>query len=380
MSHMNVSVAAAAERAVLAQVGGAGVVGPRAESLAELHRLAESAGASVRATCVQRHGRPKPAMLMGQGKLDELGALCQKHRADLVIFDNDLTPSQMANLDQALGLKVIDRAELVLQVFARRARTREAQIQVEMAQLQYLMPRLSVTTKTMSRQRGGIGMRGPGETPLEMRARRVRPRIEHLKNLLERIAVQRETQAHLRRQLPSVALVGYTNVGKSTLLNALTDARVYVDDRLFATLDATARPVELPDGQRAIVSDTVGFIRSLPHHLIASFRSTLAEVREADLVVHLADATQVNAQRQIAVVEQTLREIGSELIPRMLVFNKIDALPKARVPEELSNAYPGALAISATQNTGLNDLLAEVAVFLAQPQAVGSSQIGQSLS
>ena len=354
---LNSSVLAATkERAVLAQVGGAGIRGPSEESLEELSRLAESAGAEVLGTCVQRHGKPRASMLMGQGKLDQLGLLCREKNIDLVIFDNDLTPSQMANLDRALGVKVIDRTELVLQVFAGRAHTHEAQIQVEMAQLQYLMPRLAATTKQMSRQRGGIGILGAGEAPLEVRSRNVRTRIKHLKDTLNTIAIQRRIQNKRRRQLPSAALVGYTNVGKSTLLNALTDAQVYVDDRLFATLDSTSRPVELPGGQRIIISDTVGFIRSLPHQLIASFRSTLSEVREADVIVHVVDATHSGVRRQIQVVQETLQEIGAQRIPRMLVFNKIDLVPGCTVPKELRKDYPDSPAISAFRNIGLTDL------------------------
>lgn len=358
------------ERAILAQVGNIGIRGSHEESLQELRRLAESAGAKVVATCVQQHGKIRPSMLMGQGKLDELGALCQKRHADLVIFDNDLTPAQMANLDLALGVKVIDRSELVLQVFAGRARTREAQIQVEMAQLQYLMPRLAITTKKMSRQRGGIGMRGPGETPLEMRARNVRARIKHLKDILKHITVEREIQSRKRRQMPSVALVGYTNVGKSTLLNALTDSNVYVDDRLFATLDATARLVELPHRLRVIFNDTVGFIRNLPHHLIASFRSTLTEVREADLIIHLADISQSGVRLQIEVVDETLREIGAAHLPSILLFNKIDLMPQSKLPEEIQKDYPGSKPISAAHNVGLSELLNTVASRLSEQLAV----------
>lgn len=352
------------ERTVLAQVATAGIKGPRRESLEELRRLAESAGAIVVEVCVQTHGKARPSMLMAQGKLDELGELCRTNNADLVIFDNDLTAAQMVNLDLALGVKVIDRTELVLQVFARRARTREAQLQVEIAQLQYLMPRMAVSTKKMSRQRGGIGMRGPGETPLEMHERHLRPRIRHLKVKLQHIAVQHETQTRKRRKLPSLALVGYTNVGKSTLLNALTSAEVYVDDRLFATLDATARPIILPDGRRAIATDTVGFIRGLPHHLIASFRSTLSDVVEADVIVHIADASHEGVHRQIDVVEETLREIGADRPRRILALNKIDLLPDHTLPDDLREAHPGAVAISASKGIGLADLLDAVAAGL----------------
>ena len=349
------------ERAVLAQVATAGIQGSREESLLELGRLADTAGAKVVGTCVQKSGKPRSSMLMGQGKLDQLGAQCRDLEADLAIFDNDLTPTQMANLDSALGVKVIDRTELVLQVFARRARTKEAQTQVELAQLQYLKPRLAITTKKMSRHRGGIGMRGPGESALEMRARRVQSRIKHLKDTLKHIAAERETQSRLRRQLPSIAVVGYTNVGKSTLINALTDAHVYVDDRLFATLDATARAIRLPGGRDATVSDTVGFIRHLPHDLIASFRSTLSEVCEADVVVHIADASHHEMPNQIGVVEDTLEEIGATEVPRVLALNKVDLVPDADALAELSEAYPGALLVSAAKRKGLDTLLSAAA-------------------
>lgn len=348
------------ERAVLAQVGGAGIQGSRQESLEELARLADTSGAVVVGTCVQSSGKPRASILMGQGKLDDLGAMCREEGAQLVIFDNELSASQMANLDKALGVKVIDRTELVLQVFARRARTKEAQTQVELAQLEYLMPRLAVTTKRMSRQRGGIGMRGPGEAPLEMRSRQVRGRIKHLKETLKDIVTQRETQSKQRKRLPSIALVGYTNVGKSTLINALTDANVYVDDRLFATLDATTRGIELPGGRKATISDTVGFIRQLPHHLVASFRSTLAEVAEADVVVHVADLTQKNMATQIQVVQETLEEIGAAENPTVLALNKTDALADEAEAGDILGDYPDALAISALKKKGLKKLMTAV--------------------
>ena len=358
------------ERAVLVQV-----VLPRTstadadDSLTELARLADTAGAQVVAQTAQHRKKPTAALYVGKGKLVEVAALCREHDANLVIFDNDLGPSQMRNLDFGLGLKVIDRTELILQIFARRARTHEAQLQVELAQLEYLRPRLRTDVRRpLARQRGGIGLRGPGETPLERRSSRVRQRINHLRKHLEEVSDARARTRQRRAELPSLVLVGYTNSGKSTLLNALTDARVHVDDRLFATLDATARAIRLKQGRKAVLSDTVGFIRNLPHHLVASFRSTLAAAREADLLIQVADTPHPHLREHLAVVSEALNEIGAADVPRLIAFNKVDEVDDSALLDELSELGPQATFISALQGLGLDTLLARVSQMLRKPR------------
>ncbi len=278
-----------AERALL--VGHAGRDGPDLpRSLDELRRLADTAGARVLGELVQRRGDVHPPTFLGKGKLAELKELAEDRAADLVVFNDDLTPSQVRNLEKELGTKVVDRSELILDIFARRARTRESRLQVELAQLQYQLPRLTGMWKHLERQAGGIGTRGPGETQLETDRRFVRERIARLKHALEGVERERETQRRRRRERFRAALVGYTNAGKSTLFNALTRAGVFVEDRLFATLDATTRQLVSPTRELVLLTDTVGFIRKLPHHLVASFHSTLTEAVEADLLLHVVDA------------------------------------------------------------------------------------------
>ncbi len=348
---------AAGERALLVQaILGRQVPGAAADSLAELERLANTAGAAVAGSITQRRERPDAAFFIGEGKLAEIQLACREARANLVIFDNELAPVQVNNLDLALGVKVIDRTELILQIFARRARTAEAQIQVELAQLQYLAARIPVSVR-QQRFQGGIGMRGPGESPFQLRKAPILARITILKRKLREIQ-QRRQQTRTRRPWPAVSLVGYTNSGKSTLLNALTDARAYVDDRLFATLDTTSRLVSLPGRRRAMLSDTVGFIRHLPHGLVASFRSTLEEIRDADLLLVVADAGHTHVRDQLAVVRATLAEIGADAVPALLLLNKADrAEARAALPGLLRD-YPEAAPISALRREGL-DLLRE---------------------
>ena len=343
------------ERALLVQV----VVGRSgrevaADSLEELERLADTAGAVVVGTLSQNREAPHPKYFIGSGKIDEVKVVCQKTGANRVIFDNNLSPVQVNNLDMALGVKVIDRTEVILQIFARRARSAEAQIQVELAQLQYLVSRLPVSEK-QARFTGGIGMKGPGESPLKLRNAPIRARIRDLQGKLEAIQ-ERRHRTRARRPWPTVSLVGYTNAGKSTLLNSLAEAGAYVDDRLFATLDTKSRLIHLPDMRQVLVTDTVGFIRNLPHGLIASFRSTLEEVGQSDLLLHVADAGHPYVTEHCEVVFDTLREIGADQVPALLVFNKCDRPEAQAALPGLLRHFPEALAISALAQEGLAQL------------------------
>lgn len=350
------------ERAVLVGLvvpGRGGYSDP--ESLEELRRLAETAGAEVVDVLTQERPRPDPATLIGRGKVAELRALVEREAADLVVFDEELTPAQQRNLEEELGVKVLDRTALVLDIFARRARTREGRLQVELAQMTYLLPRLVGKGVLLSRLGGGIGTRGPGETQLETDRRRVRRRIDELRARIEEVARARRTQRRARQQaeIPVVALVGYTNAGKSTLLNALSGAQVFVEDKLFATLDPTARRARLPDGRPVVLVDTVGFLRKLPTQLVAAFRATLEEVTEADALVHVLDVSHPAWERQRQAVEELLEELGADGKPTVLALNKTDRLPADRVAELV--ARTGGVPISALRRTGLEELLARVA-------------------
>ena len=282
-------------------------------------------------TLVQRLRTPHPRLYLGKGKADELAAMVKRLDADLVIFDEELSPAQGKNLETHLGVRVMDRAELILDIFATRARTREARLQVELAQLEYLLPRLRRMWSHLSRIRGGIGLRGPGETQLETDRRLIGTRIADLKRKIKDISLARATQRKRRAGSFRAALVGYTNAGKSSLLEALSGSRQFVEDRLFATLDSATRTVDLGDGYEALVTDTVGFIRKLPHHLVASFRSTLEEAREADVLLHVVDASHPEAEAHRAVVMEVLEELGLHERPQIMVFNKIDLLPEAEL-------------------------------------------------
>jgi len=329
-------------------------------SLEELALLADTAGARVVGTLVQRRGTIHPATFVGKGKLDELKALIETRDAEVVIFDDDLSPAQVRNLEQAAQRKVIDRSELILDIFARRARTRESRLQVELAQLEYTLPRLAGMWRHLERQAGGIGTRGPGETQLETDRRLVRERIARLKGALEGVERERETQRQRRRREFRAALVGYTNAGKSTLFNALTRAGVFVEDRLFATLDSTTRQMVSPERDVALLTDTVGFIRKLPHHLVASFHSTLVEAVEADLLVHVIDAADPDFRRQIAAVDDVLDDLLRDpRPPRLLVFNKCDRLDEDEAAA-LRAEFDGCRVVSATTREGLDGLRAEL--------------------
>ena len=345
------------ERAVLA--GRAVRVARRAkegEALTELRLLAETAGAVVAGEVVQRRSPIRASTFLSKGKMDEVRGLAAESGATLLLLDDDLSPGQARNLEEELKIMVVDRSGLILDIFARRARTREARLQVELAQLEYLLPRLTRMWSHLSRLGGGIGTRGPGETQLEVDRRRIRERIAKLKRELEGVVRERRVQRKGRRDCHKVSLVGYTNAGKSTLFNALTRAHVYVEDQLFATLDPTTRAFAAEGGARALVTDTVGFIRKLPPHLVASFRATLEEVAEADLLLHVVDAAEPDPEAHIRAVETVLESIGALERPRLLVFNKIDAIADEEALLGLRARYPGASFVSAATRTGLADL------------------------
>lgn len=335
--------------------------------LEELRALAESAGAEVVGQVFQRRKRPVPATLLGRGKVEELKAELAATGAELVVFDNDLSPAQGKNLEDTLGVRVLDRSELILDIFSERARTREAKLQVELAQLQYLLPRLRRMWTHLSRIRGGIGLRGPGETQLEVDRRVIRDRIATLRSKLADVEKRRELQRRGRREAWNVALVGYTNVGKSTIMNRLAHERLRVENRLFATLDATTRRVILPDGEELLLTDTVGFIRDLPHHLVASFRATLEEVVHADLLLHVVDVSDPDHVRQMRVVESVLEELGVGGTPVLHVFNKLDRVPpveRAPVRARIRAEDPNAVAASAIEPRGLLELERALAEFV----------------
>ena len=301
------------------------------ESLAEFRELLVSAGGEVAAELLQRRPRPDPATLIGSGKVEEIAAVAASTNADLVLFDHDLTATQLRNLEAALPCRVLDRTQLILDIFARHARTREGQLQVELAQLEYMLPRLTGRGKAMSQLGGGIGTRGPGETQLETDRRRIQRRIDQLKRDLEAVRRVRRQQRQRREAVPvpTVALVGYTNAGKSTLFNTVTGAQVLESARMFATLDPKLRAIELPSRRRVLLSDTVGFIRNLPHTLVTSFRATLEEVAQAEVLIHVRDAASSYGEEQKAQVEKVLGELESLSKPRIEVLNKIDLLPEA---------------------------------------------------
>ena len=337
------------------------------ESLDEFRDLVTSAGATVAAELLQRRPHPDPARLVGSGKVEEIAAVAASAGADLVLFDHDLTPTQLRNLGDALPCRVLDRTQLILDIFARHARTREGQLQVELAQLEYLLPRLVGRGKSMSQLGGGIGTRGPGETQLETDRRRIQRRIDQLKLDLEAVRRVRREQRKRREAVPvpTVALVGYTNAGKSTLFNALTGAHVLSSTRMFATLDPKLKPIELPSRRRALLSDTVGFIRNLPHTLVTSFRATLEEVEQAEVLVHVRDAASTYGEEQKAQVERVLDELESLSKPRIEVLNKIDLLSTEKREALLSRMKSGqpdesVVALSAIKGEGLDALLAAI--------------------
>ena len=331
-------------------------------SLEELALLARSAGARVVGTVLQERARRDPATLVGRGKAEEVKQACEERDADVVILDEDLAPAQQRNLEQAVERKTLDRTQLILDIFARRARTREGRLQVELAQLDYLLPRLAGKGVLLSRLGGGIGTRGPGETKLETDRRRIRQRIQSIKREIEHLRRERLTrrEARGRHEAPVVALVGYTNAGKSTLFNALTRAGAVVSDQLFMTLDPLVRKVRVGPGRDILLVDTVGFIQKLPHPLVAAFRATLEEVRQADLLLHVVDASAPGVEEREAAVESVLKEIGAGERPRLLVLNKADRALAERL-RALVEARPGAAVVSSLTGAGLDGLLSTVA-------------------
>ncbi|HZW93319.1 MAG TPA: GTPase HflX [Candidatus Eremiobacteraceae bacterium] len=335
------------------------------ESLAELRTLAGSAGANVVGEILQRRDRFDPATLIGAGKLEEIAGAAASVNADLLLFDHDLSASQQRNIEKIVKRRVIDRTQLILDIFARHARTREGQLQVELAQLQYLLPRLAGRGVEMSQLGGGIGTRGPGETQLETDRRKIYRRIRHVEHQLENVKRIRAQQRQRRESAPiaTIALVGYTNAGKSTLFNALTRAAVLASPRMFATLDPTIRAVTLPSKRKVLLSDTVGFIRSLPHTLVSAFRATLEEVQRASLILHVSDASSRLSAEQDAQVEIVLKELEAEKKPRLRVMNKVDLLD-VEVAESLlhdsSRNGDNTVYVSAAEGTGLDKLLARI--------------------
>ncbi len=327
------------------------------EHLEELAMLADTAGALVAGTVLQERKKLDSATVIGLGKVNEVAGLCESLEATLVIFDDELSPAQVKNLETRFQIKVIDRSGLILDIFAGRARSREAQTQVELAQLEYLYPRLTRQWTHLSRQVGGIGTRGPGETQLEVDRRLIRKRISVLKQNLQKIEKQRRIRRDGRHQFRQIAIIGYTNAGKSSLMNALTRSDVFVENRLFATLDATIRSLPLKTFPRVLISDTVGFIRKLPHHLVASFRSTLEETVEADLLIHVVDISHRFFEDHISTTEALLQELNLSEKPRILVFNKIDALGERDMIHDLKIRYPDAAFVSALTGIGLSGLL-----------------------
>ena len=335
-------------------------------SLEELAGLARAAGATVVIRMLQERSRPDPATFIGSGKVRALAAACAEADVDVVVFDNELTPAQLRQLEAGVERKVIDRTQLILDIFARRAKTREGKLQVELAQLKYLLPRLVGSSTALSRLGGGIGTRGPGETKLEADRRRIRARILAIQHAIDQVR-QRRSQLRERRHkrsVPTVALVGYTNAGKTTLFNRLTDASAVTSDALFVTLDPLVRRARLPDRRELLISDTVGFIDRLPHALVAAFGATLEEVVDADVILHVTDAGSTDWPRHVAAVNRVLEEVGAAGVAVISVFNKIDALGREE-RRRLRESYPEAVQISAATGDGVADLLRSLASRLA---------------
>lgn len=324
------------------------------EYLDELKMLADTAGADIIHSLLQSKERFDSATYIGSGKVEQIRQLAEDENISLILFDDDLSPAQMRNLENSIKRKIVDRSGLILDIFVNRAKTMEAKTQVELAQLQYLLPRLTRMWTHLSKQYGGIRTKGPGETQIESDRRMLRERIGVLKEKLEKIALQRTTQRKGRKEYYSVALTGYTNAGKSTLLNTLSESSVFVENRLFATLDATTRMVSLSSTTPVLFTDTVGFIRKLPHHLVASFKSTLEEVTEADILLHVIDSTHAQVEDHIATVKNTIEELGAAHKPIIYVFNKIDALKDRTVLHDLQTLHSPSIAISA--HRGINIL------------------------
>jgi GTPase len=367
------------ERAIL--VGVATHDSPRTtveEYLEELALLVDSAGADVALRIIQERRNIDAAFYIGSGKADEIAYLVEEKKADLVVFDDDLSPVQVRNLEKVIKCKIVDRSGIILDIFASRARTSEAKTQVELAQLHYMLPRLTRQWTHLSKQFGGIGTKGPGETQIETDRRVIRKKITHLGTKLTRIARERAEQRKGRENFPRVALVGYTNAGKSTLLNWFSNSDVLVEDRLFATLDSTVRVVELSPAHRILLSDTVGFIRKLPHHLVASFKSTLEEVSEADILLHVVDVSHPMFEEQITVVNDTLDGLMREPKPTIMVFNKVDLLQHRSHLPHLAESYENSVAISAARQINMHALEEKIIRILDENIAEQILTFGQS--
>ncbi len=345
------------ERAILVHAGPTGAPGDSERE--EFRELARSAGAEIVDEIVSGRRRPDPRFFVGAGKIDAIGASVAGHASDLVICSASLTPSQERNLERRLKCRVLDRAGLILDIFAQRARSFEGKLQVELAQLEHLSTRLVRGWTHLERQKGGIGLRGPGETQLESDRRLINARIRQLNKRLGHVDQRRSMnrQNRVRAEIPTVALVGYTNAGKSTLFNALTNASVYVEDQLFATLDPTVRRLQLPSGRNVVLADTVGFVRDLPHELIAAFRSTLQEAREADLILHLIDASDGDRWQRVRQVNAVLKQLDADRVPQIRVYNKIDRLDRRPRVSSLRAAKRRASWISAITGEGIPELL-----------------------
>ncbi|MGP0070095.1 MAG: GTPase HflX [Isosphaeraceae bacterium] len=348
------------ERAILV-----GVLLPHSDAtpddpLEELRGLAKTAGLQIVGSLLQKRQQIDIATYIGSGKVEELKVIVDAEEADVVVFDNDLGPAQTRNLEKKLEVKVVDRTELILDIFATHARTHESHLQVELAQLEYAMPRLKRMWTHLSRYKGGIGVRGPGEKQLEEDRRLVTHRIQELKAKLAKIQARKEREVASRDDVPTLSLVGYTNAGKSTLMNALTEAGVLVEDKLFATLDTRTRRWKFRGGGQALLSDTVGFIRDLPHALVASFKATLEEARQADLLLHVVDASSPEAENQIRAVKSVLAELGLEDHPTLLVLNKSDKVPDRSYLDVLKAHHAESVSISAAEHDGLDRLEAAV--------------------
>ena len=348
------------------------------ESLTELALLADTAGADVAGRMTQDRDRPEPATFIGKGKVEELRLRITEEKIPLVIFDDDLSPAQVRNLEKSLECKVLDRSGLILDIFASRAKSSEAKTQVELAQLEYLLPRLTRQWTHLSKQFGGIGTKGPGETQIETDRRLIKTRISHLKERLDRIAQQRVTQRKGRTKHTRAALVGYTNVGKSTLLNLLSGSEVFVENRLFATLDPTTRLVPLNTVVSILMTDTVGFIRKLPHHLVASFKSTLEEITEADILLHVVDIASPYFEDQIRIVQETLEDLGAGDTTTVMVFNKIDLLQDRSFLPTLAEKYPNSVFISAARGINILGLKEEVSKLLEKEFSVEETVLPSS--
>ncbi len=356
------------ERVVLMGVWTEGTFVMAENSLRELSRLAETAGSEVLDALIQRRGRPDASTYVGAGKARELAEIVAAHGADTVICDGELTPGQLRSLESAVKVKVVDRTALILDIFAQHARSKEGKAQVELAQLQYMLPRLRGWGESLSRQaggragsNGGIGSRGPGETKIETDRRRIRSRISKLRREIAEMSVGREVQRgqRRRRSVPSVAIAGYTNAGKSSLLNRLTGAQVLVDDSLFATLDPAVRKAKTPSGWPYTLTDTVGFVRHLPHQLVDAFRSTLEEVADADLILHVVDGSDADPRSQLAAVREVLAEVGAAGVPELVVINKADSADRIEL-EGLQLAERQSVVVSASTGEGIDQLLADI--------------------